>query len=249
MSTLKTVDGPTMSFRALCLDCKTFHDIRIAPGTPLVREMASWEYKHRGHRIEFNSRDRDIPRDFDDALYERIGKAPWFLDFKQNNNFQFAFVNSVDMTYTSLDNLASDATLLAGASALAVDNGATACPLEIGITAKIKNNATPPSGGTSIEIFAYTAMDDTPTYPDTLDGADDLKTITTALIQNSCMQLMRSLTVSGTGSQVNPMSLIALGALFGVMPRYWSVFIAHSCGQPINTSGNKVTYKGVYVQG
>jgi hypothetical protein len=40
-----------------------------------------------------------------------------------------------------------------------------------------------------------------------------------------------------------------LSGLFGVMPRYWSIFVVHNSGQALNASGNQVTYKGVYVQG
>lgn len=249
MSTLKSGNGPTMAFRAFCLDCETFHNIRTFPGTPLIREMESWEYKHRGHRIEFSSQDRDIPRDLDDSEFEKIGRAPWWLNFKENNNFQFAFVASVNMTFTSLNSLGSDASLLAGASALAVDNGATGCPLEIGISAFIKNNSSAPTGGKEIDIFAYAAIDDVPTYPDTLAGTDALKTITTAAIQNTGMRQITSLIIAATGNQINPMCPAALSALFGVMPRYWSVYVVHNSGNALNSAGNQFTYKGVYVQG
>lgn len=249
MSTLKTAEGVTMAFRAFCLDCKTFHDIRTCPGTPLIKEMSDWEYKHRGHRIEFNSRDRDIPRDYDDSQAMKTGMAPWFLNFKENNNFQFAFQTAVNMTFTTLNSLASDASLLAGASALAVDNGATGCPLEIGVSAFIKNNSSAPTAGKEIDIFAYAAIDEVPTYPDVLLGTDALKTITTAAIQNTGMRQMTSLIIANTGNQVNPMCPTALSALFGVMPRYWSIYVVHNSGNALNSAGNQFTYKGVYVQG
>jgi hypothetical protein len=121
----KTLDQPMMLFRAYCLDCKRFHDVRTDPGTGMVREMSSWEYKHRGHRIEFSTPRRFIPGDLIDAHFETTGQAPWWLDFKPNANFQFAFVAATNMTITSLDSLASDTNLLAGASSLAVDNGAS----------------------------------------------------------------------------------------------------------------------------
>jgi len=238
-----------MAFRAFCLDCETFHNIRTFPGTPLIKEMESWEYKHRGHRIEFSSRDRDIPRDLDDSQYEKIGKEPWWLKFKENNNFQFAFVSSAALTYTTLNSLASDTSLLAGASALAVDNGATGCPLEIGVSALIKNSGTTPTAGKVINMFGYAAIDDTPTYPDTLAGTDATKTISNANMLSSGLRQITSLVIAATASQVNPVASTALSALFGVMPRYWSIFVVHNSGQSINASGNQVTYKGVYVQG
>lgn len=246
----KTLERPTMSFRAYCLDCKRFHDIRVEPGTPLVREMQSWEYKHRGHRIEFQSRDRQIPSDFDDSGFEEIGKAPWWLeDFKENTNFQFAFVAAVNMTYTSLNSLANDSNLLAGASALAVDNGSSGAPLETSIAGIIKNNASAPTVDMEIDVFAYAAFDDAPTYPDTMAGTDAAKTITTARIKTSGFAQIVSMKVAATGGQVNPFRPVALSSLFGVMPRYWSVWTTQNTGLALASSGNQVTYKGVYING
>lgn len=245
----KVSDVPTMALRAYCLDCKRFHDIRVQPGDELVKEMASWEYKHRGHRIEFSSKDRQIPRDLDDSQYERLGVGPWWLEFKENNNFQFAFNASANMTFTSLVSLASDTNLLAGASALAIDNGATNVALEIGVSALVKNGSVAPTASREIDIYAYAAIDDIPTYPDTLLGTDATKTITTTNILNSGLRLMTSIFVAATANQVNPMAPVALSSMFGVMPRYWSVFVVHNIAQALATSGHQFTYKGVYVQG
>lgn len=235
-----------VSLRAYCLDCKMFHDIKTHPGTPLVKEMASWEYKHRGHKIEFVSPERYIPRNLDDSSIEQ---TPWWLGFKENTNFQLAFVASTNMTFTSLNSLASDTNLLAGASALAVDNGATGVPLEIGISGYVKNSGSTPTANREIDIYAYAALDDSLTYPDTLDGTDATKTITTVNILNSGLKLVQSILIAATASQVNPMAPVALSSLFGVMPRYWSLWVVHNSGQSINASGNNFAYKGVYVQG
>lgn len=245
MSSLKTVDGPSMAFRAYCLDCKRFHDIRINPDVSLINEMSSWEAKHRGHRIEFQSKDRDIPKNLEDSKFE---KTPWWLDFKENTNFQFAYSSAVDMTFTSLNSLASDSSLLAGASALAVDNGASSVPLEIAISGVIKNNSTAPDAN-DCDIYTYAALDDVPTYPDTMDGTDSAKTVTTYKILNSGFKLLKALQISATGSQINPIAPVALSTLYGVMPRYWSIWVVHNCTQALNASGHKITYKGVYVVG
>jgi len=229
-----------MAFRAYCLDCKRFHDIRTTPGTPLIREMTSWEYKHRGHRIEFSSRNRNL---------RGVKESSRWLDFKENVNFQFAFQASVNMTYTSLVSLASDTLILSGAEALAVDNGATGAPLEIGVSGFIKNGSGSPSSGRSIQINAVAAIDDTPTWPDTLTGADNLKTITSSQIEGGCMYLITSLAVAITANQVNPFAPIGLTGVFGFMPRYWTIFIAQNSGIALASSGHQVTYKGVYVQG
>jgi hypothetical protein len=255
MSSLKTVPQPLLHFRAFCLDCKKFHDAEVECGTPMIREMESWQYKHAGHEVEFNSRYRKVPRDIDDSLFEAKGEAPWWLNphfhgFTENTNFQFSFNASINLTYTSLNSLATDANLLAGASSLVVDNGPTAANLEIGIKALVKNNGSSnPTAGKEIDLYTYDAIDDIPTYPDTIAGTDALKTITTANILTSGFRLMASLFVAATQNQVNPMASVALSQLYGVMPRYWGVFVVHNSGQALNASGNQCTYKGVYVAG
>lgn len=238
-----------MHLRAFCYDCGRFHDIRTSPGTPLVRELSSWEYKHRGHNIEFTSPKRVIPRGFDDKLYRQLGQAPWWLEgMKENANFQLAFVAASAMTFTSLASLPTSSGLLAGASALAVDNGASGVPLEIGVSGYIKNG-TSPTVNKEIDVYAYAALDDSPTYPDTLLGTDATKTITTVNILNSGLRLLQSMLIAATTDQVNPFAPVALSAMFGVMPRKWSVWVVHNTGVNLNASGHAVNYKGVYVAG
>lgn len=239
-----------MDLRAYCHDCEKFHDIKTSPGTPLLQEMNSWEYKHRGHNIEFISRKRKIPKNFNDTVYEDLGKAPWFVDgYKENTNFQIAFVAASALTFTSLASLSSDSSLLAGASSAAVDNGASSVPLEIALMGAIKNG-TSPTGTREIDVYAYAGLtDSTVTYPDTIDGTDAAKTITTINILNSGLRLVQSLLTSATSAQFNPYAPIALSSLFGVMPRYWGMWAVHNTGVNLASSGHITNYKGVYVVG
>lgn len=248
----KALEKPMVRMRAYCLTCapRRYHEIVTEPGTPMLREMNSWEYKHRGHNIQFSTPERLIPRDLDDSQFVAVGAAPWWLEFQPNANFQLAFVPATNMTFTSLNSLASDTSLLAGASALAIDNGSTGAPLEIGVSGYIVNNTgAAPTVNKEIDVYAYAALDDTPTYPDTLLGTDAIKTITTANILNSGLVLLASMNLAATTSQVNPFRPVGLTSLFGVMPRYWSIFVVHNSGQTIAASGNRVTAKGVYQVG
>lgn len=217
-----------MNLRAYCLDCRHFHDCN--PDSSIMKEMADWDYKHKGHRIEFSSK-LDVE------------------GFKRNTDFKLAFVASTDLTFTSLNSLASDTALLAGASAAAVDNGATGVPYEIGVSGYIKNSGSTPTVNREIDIYAYAALNDVPEWPDTLDGTDSTKTITTTNLLNSGLKLLQSMTIAATANQINAFAPVALSALFGVMPRKWSIFVVHNSGQAINSSGNKISYKGVYIQG
>lgn len=251
MSTVKSIGGPLVQLRAACLDCKVRHDIQVKPGTEFLREMDEWQHKHWGHRIEFASPRREIPRDLDDSEFERQGRAPWWLEhelFKPNANIKTAYASSTAMTFTSLNSLASSSTLLAGASALAVDNTSNLY-LEYGLDGFIKNNTgSAPTVGTEIDTYLYRAYDDTPTYPDTLLGTDAAKTITTTNILNNGLKQVSSNTVAATTSQINPVDAGAISGYFnGLTPSLWSVFVVHNSGQSLAASGNVFTYKGTYI--
>src|SRR5438132_10756984 len=144
MSTLKTIDGPQNHVRLGCRTCRRFHDAVIPCDDPtrLLRELDSWSYEHAGHDMPFPVfLKRELPRDFDDAEFDQLGKGPWWhpaSGFKENTNFQTSYVATAALTVTSWGTLASDSTLLAGASSAVVDNGATGGPLEIGVSVRLK---------------------------------------------------------------------------------------------------------------
>jgi hypothetical protein len=248
MSTVKTIDAPRIELVAVCLDCRHRHQVLTTPGSGFLREMDEWEQKHRGHRFEFHSPRRHIPRDLDDAAFERQGEAPWWLEgFKENANIKLAWAASVAMTFTSLNSLASDSNLLAGASALAVDNTANLY-LDYLLAGLVKNNASnAPTAGKEIDVWLYRSFDDTPTYPDTLAGTDAAKTITTTNILNSLGKQVASMIVAATTSQVNPFDAGAISGYWnGIVPKLWSVFIVHNSAQALAASGNTVSYQGAY---
>ena len=262
MSTVKTMGGPINHVRLGCLTCKRYHDAQIPceDSTRLLRELEAWEYKHPSPRcvkpspvVRF-----EVPRDYDDSRFEAAGEAPWWLDpslhgMRENNNYQTSYVASAALTIT-LAALASDASLLAGRSSVFVDNGATGAPLEVGVSAVIENNTgSTPTVGTAVQVYAYSDIDDTPTYPDNILGTDANVSISTANNQNSALKLAASMTVAAVKGTTYPtgwniMSQVALGALFGGwLPRYWGVWIVQSSGQSL--AGGTVTQKGLYIAG
>ncbi len=248
MSTMKTIGpSPLIELVACCLDCRVRHHIQTMPGSPFMREMDEWENKHRGHRIEFNTPHRDVPRDLDDSVFERENIGPWWLDYKPNANIKIAYASSVAMTFTSVNSLASDTNLLAGASALAVNN-LTNLYLDYLLAGLIKNGSSTPTVNKAINVYVYRAFDDTPTYPDTLAGTDAAKTITTANILSTLGKPVASMTIAATANQVNPFDAGAISGYFGgVCPQLWSVFVVQNTAQALASSGNTVSYSGAYV--
>ena len=258
MSTIKTIGGPVNHVRLGCLDCKRYHDAQIPCDDPtrLLRELESWEYKHRGHEMPFPVfLKRDIPRDFDDSAFEKAGRGPWWLPesgFKENTNFQTSYVASTSLTVTSWATLASDSNLLAGASSAVVDNGATGAPLEIGVTAQVKNGTTPTTAK-EIDIYAWCKQDDS-TYPDAITGSDAAISISTATAVNEAIvQAVQFASTTTTGASYptgwHTMRAVALAGLFGgFLPRYWGLWIVHNSVAAF-ASGSVAAYKGLYVAG
>lgn len=250
---MKTLEAPQLLFACACLDCKVKHVeplLLISRFDGMLRLMSEWELKHPGHSIEFWTPQRMIPADLDDSWFEEIGQAPWWLDFdgfKENANIKLAYGTSTAMTFTSVNSLASDTNLLAGASALAIDNSSNLY-LDYRIAGFYKNNATvAPTAGQSINTWGYGSYDDTPTYPDTLAGTDAAKTITTSNILNSLGVFIASNIVAATTSQVNPFDSGSIAALWGGHPpKLHSIFTVHNSGQALAASGNTVNYRGAY---
>lgn len=255
MSTLKTIDGPQILFACACLDCKKKH-VESVPllgqFSGMLRLMDEWENKHRGHRNEYWSPRRDVPVDLDDSLFERMGLAPWWLNalagFGENANIKIAYASSAAFTFTSVNSLATDTNLLAGASALAVDNATSVLYLDYGIKGFYKNNASvAPTAGQQIVTYGYGSYEDTPTYPDTLAGTDATKTITTSNILNTLGVLLATNIVAATTSQVNPFDAGSVAAAWGgLLPKLLSIFTVHNSGQALAASGNAVYYTGAY---
>lgn len=264
MSTLKTLERPMNHVRLACLgpECGVFHDVHVPLDDPtlLLRELQSWDYKHSKPTCRKTFPvflKREIPRDFDDSEFERAGKAPWWLDpalhgLKENTNFQASFVASAALTLTSWATLASDTNLLAGASTAVVDNGATGAPLEIGITAQVKNGTTPTTAK-EIDIYAWCKQDDS-TYPDAISGSDAAITISSATALSEALALAVSFASTTTTGSTYPtgwhtMRMLALSPLFGgILPRYWGLWIVHNSVAAF-ASGSTAAQKGIYIAG
>lgn len=245
MRTVGISPQPAIHLIAVCFDCKQRHQI-ISNPAEWLNCMSEWEVKHRGHRMEFVTPKREIPAKLDDRLFQEENKAPWWLEFSPNADIKIAYAASAAFTIT-LASLATSATKVAGRESTAVSN-TTNKYLDYLIGGKITTGTTP-TDVKSIEIWAYGSVDDTPTYPDVMDGTDSDETVTSADIRNSGLNFLADTATNNTSDRVYWFKPTSLASVFGgLVPKNFGLWVTHDTGVNLNaTGGNHVlSYTGVY---
>lgn len=151
----------------------------------------------------------------------------------------------------SLASLASDSTLLAGRASTAVDNTGNT-DLDHLVSGVI-TTGTSPTAGTSIEVWAwasYKTVAGVPTYPDAITGTDASKTITSSGVKFGALRLVATITVEATSNRSYPFAPVSIAGLFGAMPKFWGLFVAHNTAVALNaTAGNHdIEYERIQAQ-
>ena len=148
--------------------------------------------------------------------------------------------SSAALTVTALASLASDTNLLAGWSSAVIDNTSN-LSVDEQIAGTILTG-TSPTVSTSILIYAWSILDDTPTYPDTIDGTQGAKTLTSANVLNSgAFKLLGVITIDATTNRSYPFAFNIAQAFGGTMPKKWGAFIVHNTGVALKSSGQVVS--------
>lgn len=150
---------------------------------------------------------------------------------------------STALTIT-LASLASDSTKLTGRESTAVSN-ATDKFLGAWVGGKITTGTSPTTGKT-IEVWVYAALNDTPTYPDVLDGTDSAETFPDDGAKFAAMFRARVINTDNTSDQTYAIKPFDVAAVCGFMPKHWGIFITHDTGVALNaTAGNhELKYTG-----
>lgn len=159
-----------------------------------------------------------------------------------------SYGSAVALTFTSLASLANDSTnLLAGASSAVVDNTSNLSVDEL-VTGVIKMGTSPTAGNT-IEVRAWSILDDTPTYPDTITGSDAAITLTSANTKNAgAIKLGAIIPVDATTSRLYAFSF-SLAQLFGgFVPKKWGIWIVNGSGATLASSGSVVSHTPIQYQ-
>jgi hypothetical protein len=149
----------------------------------------------------------------------------------------------------SLASLGTSSSRTAGQESTAIDNG-TNLYVDALVSGKI-TTGTSPTVSKQIDIWIYAAHDETPTYPDVLDGTDSAETITSENVRNSAMRLATAIVVDATSDRTYWVAPFSVAALFGgILPRRWGLFIAHDTAVNLNATGSNHEWKftGVHFQ-
>lgn len=161
-------------------------------------------------------------------------------------SIKLAYAASATVTITP-DALASDTNLLAGRESTAIDN-ATNLYLDYLLAGKL-TTGTLPTDAREIRVYVAGIVDDTPIYPDVLDGTDSNETITSSGIRDAALRLAAVIATNNTSDRTYWFGPISVAALFGgTLPGKFVVFVVHNTGVNLNATGSNHAIKvtGVY---
>jgi hypothetical protein len=232
-----------------CHTCQLWH--RPGPRTPegFSREIWEWYAKHVGHDFEFLSPQRRLPKRFKDWFWQKLGAAPWYVEYGENTNFKLAYASATAFTIT-LTSLATSSTWLAGREATAIDN-TTARNIDSEITARIAVGTTP-TVDTEIRIYGVQALypDTTVVWPDTITGSNANATLTSAYTRDGGIKpLLGATAISATSNIVYPVSCLSTAQAWGKEPKRWTVFVTHNTAVNLNATQTApvLTYTSSYL--
>jgi hypothetical protein len=150
----------------------------------------------------------------------------------------------------TLASLATSSTRVAGRESTAVAISGLQPVIDVLIGGKVTVGTTP-TASTQIDVWVYGNVDDTPTYPDVLDGTDSDETITSAGIRNAAMHLLVSMEVDATTSdRAYWFAPRGIAKLFGgVLPKNIGVWVSHNTAVNLNSTGGNhvISYTPVYL--
>lgn len=161
-------------------------------------------------------------------------------------DLKLAYRATANLTVTNLHSIATSATWVAGWESGVVDN-TTNKDLDILVSVKLTLGNAATAG--QIRVYIVAALDDTPTWPDVMDGTESVETWTTTTIRDAAAKLGAAIeTRADPGTDdVYFIAPFSVAALFGgVCPSKFLVFITHSTGVNLAAAGNQVTTGGVY---
>ena len=161
-------------------------------------------------------------------------------------SIKIAYAADVDLTVTNLHSIATSTTWVAGWESAVIDNTSD-LHLDKLVSGKITLGNSATAG--QIRVYIVSPIDDTPTWPDTMDGTESTETWTTTTIRDGVAKLAAAIeTRADPGTDdVYWIGQFSVAALYGgICPAKFIVFITHSTGVNLAASGNQVTVQGVY---
>lgn len=162
---------------------------------------------------------------------------------------QIKYDTRATMTIT-LASLATNSSgvFTAGREGTYIDNTTTLYD-DVLVTGQI-TTGTSPTASRTIAVFVYAGLDDTPTFPDVLDGTDSTETFTSANVLNSAIRLASAVRTDNTSDRAYFFTFQIAGLFGGIMPRHWGIYVAHDTAQNLNSTGGNhyFKYQGITYQ-
>jgi hypothetical protein len=149
----------------------------------------------------------------------------------------------------TLASLATSATFVSGRESTAVAATGTTVEDEL-LSGKI-TTGTSPTAAKEIRVYVYGQIEDTPTYPDVLDGTDSAETITDTELLGTAIRLVEVIPTDDSSDQTYYFGPVGLAQYFGgLLPPRWGVFISHNTGVNLNSTGSNhaIWHQPVYRQ-
>lgn len=102
--------------------------------------------------------------------------------------------------------------------------------------------------GTYIDVWAYTAIDDTPSYPSLvtsgLTGSDADATAVSETVRNAAMKLAASVYVDSTTARRYPVPSFSIKDLFDdFKPQRWGIWLTHNTGLPLSSGSTSALFR------
>lgn len=222
---------------AVCHSCRKRHTYS-GRGHVLYDRIGEWWDKHpRGKcDVDFFA---DLPAH---DITQRVA------GYGHNADVKLAYASSAAYTIT-LTSLATSSTFTGGRESTAVSN-TTGNYLDYLVGGVIRTGGTAPTDNTEIRIYGYGSVNDTPTYPDVLDGTDSDETITDSELLGVAIKLLHSTAVDTSTNQDYWFAPLGIAAIFnGAIPKNHGLFVTHNTGQNLNSTGSNhvLSYTGVYL--
>lgn len=233
-----------------------YHTFVVQP-SEVGNVLDHWRHKYpeslgwRNH--QFIPTRHQVPKGFDDRLYDSVGQAPWWLEklgYKENTSFALTFRASATLTM-ALEALASSSTWLAGYESATYDNTSN-LDIDVLVSGAVNTNGTTNvTANTRIEMHVVTEIADG-TWPDVFDGTTSAETVTAQGVKdNVCVPLAFLNVDAVTQNRQYAYVKRSTAALFGgFAPSKFVLFCTHNTGQNLHASAaGTQTTKGVYITG
>lgn len=150
-----------------------------------------------------------------------------------SRKIEYAASSALTITLASLG---SSTTLVAGQESTAVDNR-TNKYLDYLLAGKV-TTGTSPTASRLIEVWVVALAEDS-TYPDVFDGTDSAETVTSRDILLACGKLAAQMATDNTSNRTYWFGPVSVSELFGgFCPKKFVVFVTHSTGVALNSTGS-----------